>query len=69
MRSIDGFVRKLLAANDRGVWGKGMELNDLRVHHSLLADLWPRITEKIPLKLRRELVRHRNKQKRFTDLI
>ena len=38
---------------------------DRKVPQAPQADHWPRTAEELPLKQRRELVRHRNKQKRF----
>ena len=40
---------------------------DRKVPQAPQADHWPRTAEELPLELKRELVRHRNKQKRFID--
>jgi|LauGreDrversion2_6_1035139.scaffolds.fasta_scaffold214233_1 hypothetical protein len=40
---------------------------DRKVPQAPQADHWPRTAEELPLELMRELVRHRNKQKRFID--
>ena len=40
---------------------------DRKVPQAPQADHWPRTAGELPLELKRELVRHRNKKKRFID--
>ena len=57
----------MLAASDWRPWHlmKMKGLYDRKAPQAPQADHWPRTAEELPLEQRRELVRHRNKQKRF----
>lgn len=58
---------KVFAASDRDIWVKCRELYDRMVPQAPKGDHWPKMSEELPLKLKREPVRQRNKKYPFTE--